>query len=309
MGDRSFFKSWRDDPFKCGLIIVLAVVGCVFLWRDYGQQFLDFVAGREQPLSAWGEGSLGFAPPETVSVPLLGEVRIGVLPLPVLAVLLGLVDGFNPCAMWALVYLISLVAGLNDRRKIWLLVGSFVFASGVLYFLFMTAWLNVFLFVGYLRLLTITVGLFALGVGILDIREFFAVKGALTCPVGDGAAKQHALGKMRAIVRAPLAFGSFLAILLLAFTVNSIEFACSAALPAIFTHTLSLRSLSSFQYYGYILLYDFFFMLDDLVIFGLAVLTLETTLGAKYVKQCKLLGGIVLAGLGFLMLFMPETLR
>ena len=124
--------------------------------------------------------------PESVSLPFLGEVRLAELSLPVLAVLLGLADGFNPCAMWALVYLLSLAASLRDRKKIWLLVGSFVLASGVLYFLFMTAWLKVFLLVGYLRPLTIAIGLGALLVGVYDLRSFSITRGGPVC--GSAAA-------------------------------------------------------------------------------------------------------------------------
>ncbi|GAI51516.1 unnamed protein product, partial [marine sediment metagenome] len=84
-------------------------------------------------------------PKDEVILPIIGKLRLSDYSLPSLAVILGLVDGFNPCALWVLAYLISLVITLKDKGKIWLLVGSFVFASGVLYFLFMTAWLNAFL--------------------------------------------------------------------------------------------------------------------------------------------------------------------
>ena len=247
--------------------------------------------------------------PESVSLPFLGEVRLAELSLPVLAVLLGLADGFNPCAMWALVYLLSLAASLRDRKKIWLLVGSFVLASGVLYFLFMTAWLKVFLLVGYLRPLTIAIGLGALLVGVYDLRSFSITRGGPVCGVGGSALKKRTMTSMDKLVAAPLSLFSILGVIALAFTVNTIEFACSAGLPAVFTHTLSLRQLSAPQYYGYILLYDFFFMLDDLIIFALAAFALEATIGSGYARYGKLVGGMVLVGLGLVMLFTPEMLR
>ena len=206
--------------------------------------------------------------PESVALPLFGAIRLADFSLPALAVLLGLADGFNPCAMWALVYLLSLLVSLRDRRKIWLLVGSFVLASGVLYFLFMTAWLNAFLLLGYLRPLTLVIGAGALAIGAMDLRAFVLTRGASVCAVGSPGLKKRTMGRMEQLVAAPLSVASFLGVVVLAFTVNAIEFACSAGLPAIFTHTLSLRQLPVPQYYGYILLYDFFFMLDDLLIFS-----------------------------------------
>ena len=246
---------------------------------------------------------------ESLDLPFVGEIRLADYSLPALAIIIGLVDGFNPCAMWVLVYLISLIVSINDRRKVWLLVGTFVLSSGVLYFLFMTAWLNVFLLMGYLHTLTLVIGLAALGAGVLSVREFIRTRGQLVCKIGDVESKKRTMGRIERVVNSPLTWFSVISIIALAFIVNSIEFACSAALPAIFTHTLSLRQLPTFEYYGYILLYDLFFMLDDLAIFSLAVLALDTTVGTRYAGYCKIIGGTVLIGLGAVMVFWPELLR
>lgn len=263
---------------------------------------------RNDP-SLFSEANKGSAERHTLTLPLLGTIRPAEYSLPALAMLIGLVDGFNPCAMWVLVYLISLIVSLNDRRKIWLLVGTFVASSGILYFLFMTAWLNAFLFIGYLRSLTLLIGLGAMGAGILNIREYVQTKGQLTCTIGDAASKKKTMSRIDRIVDAPLTLVTVGGIVVLAFVVNSIEFACSAALPAIFTHTLTLRNLPALEYYGYILLYDFFFMLDDLLIFSLAVLALDTSIGQRYAGHCRIVGGVVLIALGGVMVFRPELLR
>ncbi|MGR0480163.1 MAG: hypothetical protein ACTFAL_01825 [Candidatus Electronema sp. V4] len=246
---------------------------------------------------------------ETVKVPFLGEIKYSDYSLFSLAVVLGLVDGFNPCAMWVLVYLISIIMTLNSRKKIWILVGTFVGASGVLYFLFMTAWLNAFLFLGYLRILTLLVGLIAVGTGILSIREYIQTKGELVCKIGNASSKKKTMSRIEQIAQSPISLLTIFNIIVLAFVINSIEFACSAALPAIYTHALSLRELPAIQYYAYILLYDFFFMLDDLIIFSLAVLAVNTNVGQRYAKYCKIIGGVVLFVLGGIMVFRPGLLR
>jgi cadmium resistance protein CadD (predicted permease) len=91
-------------------------------------------------------------------------------------------------------------------------------------------------------------------------------------------------------------------IIALAFTVNSVEFVCSAAIPAVFTQVLSLASLTTFQHYGYILLYVFFFMLDDLVIFGTAAFALTSGLGDRYARYSRPVGATILIILGLLLL-------
>jgi len=201
----------------------------------------------------------GEEPGHKIVLPLIGEIVLGDYSLPALAVILGLVDGFNPCAMWVLVYLISLIATLRDRKRIWLIVGSFVLASGVLYFLFMTAWLNAFLLLGYVRPVTTVIGLVALGGGILQVREVIETKGAIVCQVTGEESRQKTMTRIQKIVSSPITLGTIAGIVVLAFMVNSIEFVCSAAIPAVFTRVLSLASLTTFQYYGYILLYVLFF--------------------------------------------------
>lgn len=241
-------------------------------------------------------------PKHKINLPLIGEIVVSDYSLPALAVILGLVDGFNPCAMWVLVYLISLVATLRDRKRIWLIVGSFVLASGILYFLFMTVWLNFFLFIGYVKPVTVVIGLVALGGGILQIREVIETKGAIVCEVTDEESRKKTMTKVQEIVSSPLTWGILVGIIVLAFTVNAIEFVCSAAVPAVFTQVLSLASLTTFQHYGYILLYVFFFMLDDLVIFGTAAFALTSSLGDRYAKYSRPVGATILIILGLLLL-------
>ncbi|MFA6329209.1 MAG: hypothetical protein WCX64_00815 [Candidatus Micrarchaeia archaeon] len=246
----------------------------------------------------------------TLDIPFLGKTNLAEMSLPALAVVLGLVDGFNPCAMWVLVYLIALVMELNDKKRMWLIVGTFLLASGILYFLFMTAWLNLFLLVGYLRPIMIIIGLIALGSGILAVREYLLTGGRPVCKIGDEEEKLGTMGRMKEIIASPLTVSTVLAIIALAFAVNSVEFMCSAGIPAVFTQILALSNLGGLEYYGYILLYTLFFMLDDLVIFGVAAFALSSSdVMDRYAGFSKIVGGSILFILGLLMLFAPGLLR
>jgi len=241
-------------------------------------------------------------------LPIIGRTDLTAFSLPTLAIVLGLIDGFNPCAMWVLVYLIAVLMGINERKKALLIVGIFVFASGVLYFVFMTAWLNFFLFVGYIRAITIAIGLVALAGGILSLKEFILSK-ELTCKVGDEKSHEKTMKKIDSISTRSMSIALIISVIGLAFAVNSIEFVCSSAIPAVFTQILALHNLPMIQYYAYILLYDFFYMLDDIVIFGLAAFAISGSFGQRYAKFCKGLGGILLTGIGLLLLFAPHMLR
>jgi hypothetical protein len=246
--------------------------------------------------------SAGAKPKDTIVLPWVGEIVLADYSLPALAVILGLVDGFNPCAMWVLVYLISVVATLRDKKRIWLIAGSFVLASGILYYLFMTAWLNVFLLIGYVRPVTVVIGLVALGGGIWQVKGVIETKGAVVCEVTDEESRKKTMTRVQEIVSSPITWGTLLGIIALAFAVNSIEFVCSAAVPAVFTRVLSLADLTTIQHYGYILLYVLFFMLDDLVIFGTAAFAATSSLGDRYAKYTRPVGATILIILGLLLL-------
>ena len=246
--------------------------------------------------------------PETIVHFLFGEIDISKMSLPLLTVVLGLADGFNPCAMWVLVYLIAILIETKDKKKIWLIVGTFVFASAVLYFIFLTAWLNLFLFLGYLSWIQIIVGIIAIGTGIFHIREHLK-PGAATCEATDNKGKKSIMDKIKKLTEGAIVPATIIGLILLAFTVNLIEFVCSAGIPAVFTKILAMSNLSIIEYYGYILLYDFFFMLDDIIIFGGAALALNyVDINSKYVKFAGLFGGIVLLLLGIVLIFFPELL-
>jgi len=240
--------------------------------------------------------------PPRIDLPVIGEIDPAHYSLFALTAVMGLADGFNPCAMWVLIYLISLIAGLKDRAKIWWLVGTFVVTSGILYFLLMTAWLNMFLVVGYVRPLTQLVALAAIGFGISHLYEIVWTRGAIECEVGNVEQRRRTMARIRDVVAAPVGLASLVLVTGLAFAVNAVEFICSAALPAIYTHVLALSDLSVTGYYAYITLYVVFFMLDDLVIFGLAAFAVQRIINSRYAVMSRLAGGMVLIGLGVWML-------
>lgn len=239
----------------------------------------------------------------------LGKINIFKQSLPILAITLGLVDGFNPCAIWVLVYLITLIARLNDKRKIWFIVGSFLLASGILYYLFMTALLRVFLFIGYLRILQLVIGCIAFYIGVMDLWTYIKNKGQIACKIDDAKSKQKTMTKVQKLVAAEISFVTIFGVIGLAFAVNSIEFVCSSALPAIFTSVLAQANLSMLQYHLYILLYVVFFMLDDLMIFSVSAFAINRYVGDSYLGPAKLIGGVILFVLGVLIIFFPQYIR
>ena len=250
----------------------------------------------------------GAAAPDSITLPLLGEVSLRGLSLPVLTVVLGGVDGFNPCAMWVLALLIGLLLGVQDSRRMWVLGLVFLGATGAMYFAVMAAWLNVVLWLGAVTWLRLAIGALAIGAGGYYLREFWTNPEGV-CRVTPGNQRRRirdAFGRMVAQPSLPVAA---LGVAALAVAVNLVELVCSAGVPAVYTQILSMHDLPKTAYYGYLALYLAVFLLDDAAIFVIAMLTLRAvaTTG-RYARVSHLIGGVVLLALGAVMVLRPDLL-
>jgi glutaredoxin len=243
-----------------------------------------------------------------IKLPLLGEVNTLSFSLPILTIIMGALDGFNPCAMWTLLFLISLLLGMKNRKRMWLLGIVFIVTSASVYFVFMSAWLNLILFLGFVVWIRMLIGILALFGGSYSIKEFIFNKNS-GCKVTGNEQRQKTFEKLKLAVQQNSLLLALGGIVVLAFAVNLVELICSAGLPAIYTQVLALNKMAGWHYYLYILLYIFFFMLDDLLIFFVAMITLEMTgITTKYAKASRLIGGLVMLAIGFMLIFKPEWL-
>lgn len=243
-------------------------------------------------------------------VPILGKFNAKTVSLPILAVVMGFVDGFNPCALWILIFLISMLFGMNDRKKMWILGLVFLITSGLVYLLFMVSWLNLAVFVSSVNAIKIMIAAFATIFGIYNIYNFLKTKNSdIGCTVTNDKSRKKIMDKIKVILSQKYFIFSLVGIIFLAVSVNVLELLCSLGLPVIFTQVLALNNLSVLEYSIYILIYILFFMLDDIVIFFIAMKTLQIKgISNKYTKYSHLIGGIIMIIIGLLMLFKPELL-
>lgn len=244
----------------------------------------------------------------SVHIPLIGLVNLENFSLLGLTIIVAALDGFNPCAMWTLIFLISLLLGMKDRRRMWILGSAFIVVSSLVYFLFLTAWLNFFLIVGYVVWVRLLIGIVAIGAGGYYLRDFILNKDG-SCQVTGNENRRQVFEKLKAITQKQQFWLALSGIILLAVAVNMVELICSAGLPAIYTQVLSLSELPSWQYYLYLALYILIFMLDDLIVFFSAMMTLQMTgLSSKYSRYSHLIGGVLMLILGVLLILKPEIL-
>lgn len=247
--------------------------------------------------------------PTAIALPWIGPVDAARLGLPLFTIAMGLIDGFNPCAMWVLLFVLSLLVNLHDRTRMALIGGTFVAVSGLVYFAFMSAWLQVFLLVGVSRLVQVVLGCVAVAVGIVNVKDFVAFGRGFSLSIPP-AMKPAIYARARRIMTAENFTGALVATVMLALLVNFVELLCTAGLPAVYTHVLTLRELPSWQYHAYIALYNVAYVVDDGLMVTIAVVTLSRRkLQERAGRLLKLASGLVMLALGMLLLLQPGWLR
>ncbi len=266
-----------------------------------------------------GKLSIGFQGPERVMVflgldkdtekkgeftlPFFGKKEIKISSLFIFTVFLGLVDGFNPCAMWVLLILLSILINIKDRKKVLLISGTFVLMSGLVYFIFMAAWLNFFILVENITFLKKAIALVALFVGAVHIKDFFFFKKGITFSIPKSVLPKifQQIQKILQEKELPLIF---ISTAILAFFVNFVEFLCTVGLPVVYGQILAEQNLTSFMHYYYLIVYNLAYIFDDALMVFIAVWSMEKfKLQERGGRWLKLLSGAVLVGISIYLIF------
>ncbi len=242
-----------------------------------------------------------------VNLPFFGRIDALSYPLLSLSVILGFIDGFNPCAMWVLVTFLVILMQIGDRRKMFWFAGTFIAAEAIMYTLIITVWYKTWDFVQLDSIVTPVIGIVSIVGGFFFLREWR--KKELDCKVTNLDQKRKTTQKIQSLASSKFTFITFLSILGIAFSVNIIEFACSIGIPQAFTKILELNNLSLFQTALYIGTYILFYMVDDFIVFGLALYGMDKlAMTAKYTRYSNMIGGIIMIILGLILIFKPSFL-
>lgn len=243
-----------------------------------------------------------------LNIPLIGTISLKDMSIPVIAILIGLVDGFNPCAMWVLIFLITMLFDYPSKKKMWILGCTFLFTSAFIYFLFMISFLKVATFINSINVLKLLIAVFALVFGGFNIYRYFKTKD-VGCDVVDKNKRRKIINRIKNILSSKSFAFAIGGIILLAISVNLIELLCSMGLPVMFTEILAYNNITGVKNILYIILYIIFFLIDDLIVFFIAMKTLKiTAISNKYSKYSHLVGGLIMIAIGLLMILKPEWL-
>ncbi len=285
-----------SDEAHTGRLIRDALEGQV---AHQGAEAATGTCNVEEALSCSNDGEATVAETPSFEVTLFGRtISLDDVGLPAFTLAIGLLDGFNPCSMWVLILMISLLAPMNDRPRMLAIAGTFVFVQGIAYFAFLAAWLNLFLLIGLSRTSQIVIAAIATVAGLINMKDFWAFGKGVSLSIPESA-KPGIYTRIRRILHAQDLAAAIIGTIILAVLVQVVEFMCTSGFPALFTRILTLRQLDPWSYYGYLLLYIAAYMVDDAIVLGIGVVTLSRhKLQEKEGRWLKLISGVVMVGLG-----------
>lgn len=242
----------------------------------------------------------------TFNLPILGKTDAKEVSIPFVAILLGVIDGFNPCAMWVLLFLINMFIDMKDKKKMFILGYAFLFTSALVYFLSMLG-ISVVLNVTAVKQIQILIALVALIAGVLNIRTYIKTRNDTGCHVVDDKKRKKMVKRVIKITKQESMLLALIGVIALAASVNLVELACSLGFPAIFSEILALNNVTGALRVLYLIIYVFFYMIDDLIVFTIAVSTFTIAAkSTKYTKYVNLIAGIIMILIGTLLIFKPE---
>ena len=243
-----------------------------------------------------------------MNIPIFGKKDVKKFPILLSAIVIGLVDGLNPCAMWILIFLISMLLGMENKKRKWALGITFLLSSGFVYFLFLISWLNLATLLNDIIYIRTAIATVAMVFGFSSILKFVNQKDD-GCKVVDSKNRKRIILSIKKIIKEKSFIIALLGIVALAAAVNVVELLCSLGLPVMFSEILAVNNVNLTSKILYSIIYILFFLLDDIIIFIIAMKTMEIkAISNKYGKYSHLIGGIIMVIISALMIFKPEWL-
>lgn len=245
----------------------------------------------------------------SITVPGLGEVDLSSNSLAVSTLIIGFVDGVNPCSLWVISVLLTIVIRTGSRRRVLAIGSTFLLITAGMYALYMVGIYSALTVVGFLGAIQLVVALIAGVFGVVSVKDYFALKKGLSFTISDSA-KPGLYMRMRTAAGKKALLPALGATVVLAVLVSLLETPCTAGFPVIWTGMLQANGVENAEAAGLFLLYMIPFLLDEFIIFGLAVYTMKAAkLNEKHAELLKLFGGVTMLALAAAILINPAIME
>ncbi len=301
---KEYYEKYSVPKSEQGFVPAIFIGDKYFIGfsEEIGEEISAYLLGQEQKKE---EGNDNLA-----KIPILGEVDLSKFSLPVLAIVLGITDGFNVCSLGALLIILGLVMALGSRKRIILFGSAYILTTALVYGFLMFLWQQLFsLIAPYVKSFEMLVGLLSLAGGAYLLREFYkAYKSGPICSTNNLLSRLSP--KIERIFENKknwlILLGSVIAF---SVVITVVEFPCSAILPVLFTSIMVDSGISLGTSVFYMCIYLFFYMLDEIIIFLIAALTLKIKIASpKFITFFNLLAAIIFIVVGIYYFFVPLLL-
>ena len=245
-----------------------------------------------------------------INLPFFGEVDFSETPLIFPTLLIAFVDGFNPCSLWVLTFLLGIVIYSGSKKKILAVGLTYLFVTAAVYGIFIAGLLNIFMYVGFLDWIRFTVVAIALMFALVNIKDFFWYKKGISFTISDKY-KPKLFKKVRSIMRPD---NSLLAMVgataLMALGITLVELPCTAGFPVIWSNLVAAQNATFSSYIALLLIYLLVYLSVELVIFFGAVFAMkQSRFEKKHGRLLKLIGGMIMLALAIMLAVDPKAME
>ena len=249
-------------------------------------------------------------PAQIITIPLIGQVDLAKQSLFISTAIIGFVDGFNPCSLWVLAILLAITLHSGSRTKTLVVGLTFLLTTTIVYSLFITGVFTIFSYVGYLQWIQTLIGLIALVFGVVNLKDYFWYKEGVSFTISDKH-KPKIYQNMRSTVTTPRSMiGLVGSVAVMAVGVSLVEFACTAGFPVIWSNLMLSNNVSTMTFIALLGVYMLIYLIDELVVFGSAVVTMKASrVEEKHGRILKLISGAVILALSVVMLVNPALMN
>jgi thiol-disulfide isomerase/thioredoxin len=247
--------------------------------------------------------------PIVIKVPGFGEVSLGDKSLLVSTIIIGFVDGINPCSLWVLSILLAIVLRTASRARVIAIGTTFLLITAAMYGLYMATFYSALTVVGYLGVIQWVVAGVAAVFGIVSVKDYFAFKKGISFTISDSA-KPGIYQRMRAAAGHKALLPALGATVVLAVGVSLLETPCTAGFPVLWTGMLHANGVGPAETAALFVAYMIPFLLDELIVFAIAVITMRSMkLQEKHGELLKLFAGVTMLVLAAVMIIDPTLME
>ncbi|MFP4117445.1 MAG: thioredoxin [Candidatus Woesearchaeota archaeon] len=269
-------------------------------WTGFHEEYIDEMDDKIKELLEQQNGKSHELPGgNVIDVPFVGEVDLNETPFIVTTFLIAFIDGFNPCSLWLLTFLLGILVLTKSRKKMIIVGISFLLTTAIVYGAFIAGLFNVFSYTRFIEQIKWFVGALALIFAIVNIKDYFWYKKGISFTISDKH-KPKLFKKMRRIMHPDQSLPSMVgATIALALGVTLVELPCTAGFPMIWSGMAAELSLPTINFLALLGLYLLIYLSVEIVILTTVVITMaKIDFGESHGRILKLISGIIMLVLG-----------